>query len=159
MVEPILELIDRVSPEIKVSVREVSHMSDMNQKIIKEFRANGGKVGGFFENMDLLLLHTIGSKSGQPRLNPTAYIQDGERLVIAASKGGADSHPDWYYNLAANPDVTVEVEDQKYTALAKIAAEPERTELFNKLKGTYPGFGDYEIKTRRVIPVITITKN
>jgi len=133
-------------------------MSDMNIQIIKEFRANEGRVGGFFENMTLLLLHTTGAKSGKQRLNPTAYIQDGDRLVIAASKAGADTHPDWYFNLKANPDVTVEVGTEKFSALSEIAHEPERTELYNKLKGIYPGFGDYEIKTKRVIPVITLVR-
>jgi len=134
-------------------------MSDMNKRIIEEFRANEGKVGGFFENITLLLLHTVGAKSGEQRLNPTAYINDGERLVIAASKGGADTNPDWYYNLVANPDVTVEVGTEKFPARAEITPEPERTELYGKLKSIYPGFGDYETKTTRVIPVVTITRH
>jgi deazaflavin-dependent oxidoreductase (nitroreductase family) len=133
-------------------------MSDMNKQIIEEFRANEGKVGGFFENMTLLLLKTTGAKSGKQRLNPTAYIMDGDRLVIAASKGGADTHPDWYHNLVANPEVTVEVGTEKFSARADVAAEPERTELFGILKGVYPGFADYESKTKRVIPVITLIR-
>ena len=133
-------------------------MSDMNKQIIEEFRANEGKVGGFFENITLLLLHTVGAKSGKQRLNPTAYIKDGGRLVIAASKAGADSNPDWYHNLVANPDVTVEVGTEKFSARAEIALEPERTELYGKLKSVYPGFGDYETKTKRVIPIVTLTK-
>ncbi len=133
-------------------------MSDFNKQVIKEFRANGGKVGGYFKNMDLLLLHTVGAKSGKERLNPTAYIKDGEILIIAASKGGADSHPDWYHNLAADPEVKVEVGQENYSARAEIAPEPERTELFGKLKAVYPGFGEYETKTTRVIPVIKLIR-
>jgi deazaflavin-dependent oxidoreductase (nitroreductase family) len=133
-------------------------VSDFNQKVIEEFRSNQGKVGGFFTNMNLLILHTTGAKTGQLRLNPTAYIEDGDRLVIAASKGGADTHPDWYYNLIANPDVIVEVGTEKFPAQAESASEPERTELYNKLKSIYPGFAEYEEKTSRVIPVITLVR-
>jgi deazaflavin-dependent oxidoreductase (nitroreductase family) len=133
-------------------------MSEFNKKVIQEFRANGGTVGGVFENMALLLLHTSGAKTGEPRLNPTAYINEGEHLVIAASKAGADTHPDWYYNLLANPEVTVEVGDEKFSAVAESAQEPERTHLYDKLKQKYPGFADYEQKTKRVIPVIKLTR-
>ena len=105
-------------------------MSDWNKKIIEEFRANEGQVGGYFENMTLLLLHTTGAKSGLPRLNPAAYTEDGDRLVIIASKGGADTHPNWYYNVVANPHVTVEVGSEKYDAIATVAEEPERTRLY-----------------------------
>ena len=104
-------------------------MSDWNKKIIEEFRANEGKVGGHFENMTLLLLQTTGAKSGLPRLNPTAYTEDRDRLVIIASKGGADTHPDWYYNVVANPNVTIEVGTEKYDAVATVEEEPERTRL------------------------------
>ena len=92
-------------------------MSDWNQKIIEEFRANEGKVAGW---KTLLLLHTTGAKSGLPRLNPTAYTEDKGRLVIIASKGGADTHPDWYYNVVANPNVTIEVGTEKYDAVATV---------------------------------------
>jgi len=133
-------------------------MSDWNKKIIEEFRANEGKVGGHFENMTLLLLHTKGAKSGLPRLNPAAYTEDGDRLVIIASKGGADTHPDWYYNVVANPHVTVEVGSEKYDAIAIVAEEPERTRLFDQMAGQYPGFEEYRQKTSRVIPVITLQR-
>jgi deazaflavin-dependent oxidoreductase (nitroreductase family) len=133
-------------------------MTDFNQKVIEEFRSNQGKVGGIFANMDLLLLHTTGAKTGQSRLNPTAYIKDRDRLIIAASKGGADTHPDWYFNLVANPDVVVEVGTKKFAARAEPASEPERTELYDKLKSIYPGFAEYEERTSRVIPVVTLVK-
>jgi deazaflavin-dependent oxidoreductase (nitroreductase family) len=129
-----------------------------NQAIIDEFRANSGKVGGRFEGRTLLILHTVGAKSGQERINPTAYVRDGDRLVIIASKGGAPSNPDWYYNILANPLVTVEVGTEKFQAQAEITQEPERTRLFNLMVGMMPGFADYQQKTTRVIPVITLTR-
>jgi len=133
-------------------------MSEFNKKIIQEFRANQGKVGGNFKGMDLLLLHTTGGKSGQLRINPTAYYHQGNEYIIAASKGGADSHPDWYHNLVANPNVIVEVGKNTFTAVAEIPGEPERTELFGKLAGKYPMFAEYEGKTERKIPVIKFSK-
>jgi deazaflavin-dependent oxidoreductase (nitroreductase family) len=133
-------------------------MGNWNQKVINEFRAKEGRVGGHFENMTLLLLHTIGAKSGQQRINPVATIQDGDRYVIIASKGGADTHPDWYYNVVANPDVSVEVGTEKFDARAEVAPEPERTELYRKMAGRYQGFAEYEQKTERVIPVITLSR-
>ena len=133
-------------------------MSDWNKKIIEEFRANEGRVGGHFENMTLLLLHTTGAKSGLPRLNPAAFTEDGNRLVIIASKGGADSHPDWYYNVIANPNVTIEVGTEKYDAVATVEEEPERTRLYDQMAGQYPGFEEYRQKTSRIIPVITLKR-
>ena len=133
-------------------------MSDWNKKIIEEFRANEGRVGGHFENMTLLLLHTTGAKSGLPRLNPAACTEDRDRFVIIASKGGADSHPDWYYNVIANPNVTIEVGTEKYDAVATVEEEPERTRLYDQMAGQYPGFDEYRQKTSRIIPVITLKR-
>jgi deazaflavin-dependent oxidoreductase (nitroreductase family) len=133
-------------------------MSDWNEKIIEEFRANEGKVGGYFENMTLLLLQTTGAKSGLLRLNPAAYTEDRGRLVIIASKGGADTHPDWYYNIVANPHVTVEVGSEKYDAVATVEEEPERTRLYDQMAAQYPGFEEYRQKTSRIIPVITLQR-
>lgn len=133
-------------------------MSDFNKRIIEEFRANGGVVGGHFDGMNLLLVHTTGAKSGLERINPVAQIMDGDRYVIIASKGGAPTNPDWYYNIKANPEVTIEVGTQKFPALAAITEEPERSELFEKMASQYPGFEDYKEKTKRVIPVVTLTR-
>jgi deazaflavin-dependent oxidoreductase (nitroreductase family) len=129
-----------------------------NQTIIDEFRANSGKVGGYFAGRTLLLLHSVGAKSKQERINPVAYIRDADRYVIIASKGGAPSNPDWYYNLLAHPLVTVEAGTEQFQAVAEIAAEPERTRLFNKMAEVAPGFAGYQQKTTRVIPVITLTR-
>jgi len=125
--------------------------------IIEEFRANGGKVGGQFANATLLLLHTTGAKSQQPRINPVVYTKDGDRLVVIASKAGAPTNPDWYYNLVAHPLVTVEVGTEQFQAHATIPAEPERTRLYNQMAAVMPGFAEYQQKTTRLIPVIVLT--
>jgi deazaflavin-dependent oxidoreductase (nitroreductase family) len=131
---------------------------DWNKAIIEEFRANGGKVGGMFADRTLLLLHTSGAKSGQPRINPVAYTTDGDRFVIIASKGGAPTNPDWYYNLVAHPDVTVEVGTGQFQVHATVAAEPDRTRLYQQMVAMMPGFAEYEQKTTRKIPVIILTR-
>lgn len=130
---------------------------DVNQKIIDEFRANSGKVGGRFEGRPLLLLHTRGARSQQERINPVAYTKDEDRFVVIASKGGAPTNPDWYYNILANPLVTVEVGTEQFQARAEVAEEPERTRLYDKMVEIMPGFDEYRRRTRRVIPVIVLT--
>jgi deazaflavin-dependent oxidoreductase (nitroreductase family) len=136
----------------------MSDQNDWNTSIIKEFRANAGKVGGPFAGKTLLILHTIGAKSGREHINPVAYITDGNRFVIIASKGGAPINPDWYYNIVANPQVTLEVGTEKITARASITTEPERTRLYNKMIEMMPGFAEYQKKTTRIIPVIILTR-
>ena len=135
----------------------MSDVNDWNKRFIEEFRANEGKVGGNFEGKSLLLLHTLGAKSGKERVNPVACVLDGERLVVIASKAGAPTHPDWYYNLVANPLVTVEFGKDTFQAQAVVAEEPERTRLYDKMVEVMPGFADYRAKAARVIPVITLT--
>jgi deazaflavin-dependent oxidoreductase (nitroreductase family) len=135
----------------------MSDLNDRNKKIIDEFRANGGKVGGNFAGKTLLLLHTKGAKSGQERINPLACLRDGERFAVIASKGGADTNPDWYYNVIANQQVNVEVGTEKFQAHASIAEEPERMRLYDKMVEVMPGFDGYRRKTSRVIPVIILT--
>lgn len=107
----------------------MSDLNERNKKIIDEFRANDGNVGGPFEGKTLLLLHTKGAKSQQERINPLASVRDGDRLVVIASKGGADTNPDWYYNVIANPKITVEFGTEKFQAQATVTEEPERTRL------------------------------
>jgi len=136
----------------------MSDPNEWNNSIIAEFRANGGKVGGRFADRPLLLLHTTGAKSRQQRLNPVAYTTDGDRLVIIASKGGAPTNPDWYYNLVANPLVNVEVGTEQFQAHAAIPAEPERIRLFNQMATAMPGFAEYQRKTTRLIPVVVLTR-
>src|SRR5262245_2766341 len=111
----------------------MSIVSEWNQAVVEEFRANGGEVGGRFTGRNLLLLHTIGRKNGEERVNPLAYVRDGDRYVIIASKGGAPTHPDWYYNLVAHPDVTIEVGTELFRVGAVEAQEPERSRLYEKM--------------------------
>lgn len=135
-------------------------MSDFNEKVIAEFRANQGVVGGYFEGQTVLLLHTTGAKSGIERVNPVVTTQDGDRYVVVASKAGAEKHPDWYHNLVANPDVTVEVGAETFDATATVTEEPERTDLYSKMESLNPAFTEYKAKTAgiRVIPVITLSR-
>lgn len=133
------------------------NFNDRNKAIIEEFRANGGKVGGGFAGRDLLLLHTIGAKSGQERVNPVAYVRDGERLVVIASKGGAPTNPSWYYNILAHPLLSVEVGSEQFQVRATVAEEPERTRLYDKMVAVMPAFAEYRVKTTRAIPVIILT--
>ncbi len=136
----------------------MSDPNDWNQQVIEEFRAKDGKVGGYFENMNLLLLHTTGAKSGQKRINPVAYTKQDGKLVVIASKGGAPTNPDWYYNIVANPEVSVEVGTERFEAQATVVEEPERTRLYDNMAEQYPGFEEYRQKTDREIPVIALTR-
>lgn len=131
-------------------------MADWNSQIIEEFRANGGKVGGQFEGAPLLLLHTTGARSGQERVNPVMYMTEGNRLAVFASKAGADTNPDWYHNLLANPAVTVEIGTETKSAHARVAGQEERDRLWSAQKKEWPGFADYETKTSRQIPVVIL---
>jgi deazaflavin-dependent oxidoreductase (nitroreductase family) len=136
----------------------MSDPNDWNKQINEEFRANNGKVGGDFENITLLLLHTTGAKSGLPRINPVVTMPDSDCYVIMASKGGRPTNPDWYYNLVTNPQVRVEVGTEKFEALARVTEGSERQELFEKMSTKYPQFAEYQRNTTRVIPVITLTR-
>jgi deazaflavin-dependent oxidoreductase (nitroreductase family) len=140
-----------------MNMLKTTERNERNLRIIDEFRANRGKVGGPYEGKTLLLLHTKGAKTEQERINPVAYVKDDDRFVVIASKGGAPTHPDWYYNLLANPLFTVEVGRDKFQARATVAQEPERTRLYNKMVAMMPGFDEYRRKTTRVIPVIVLT--
>jgi len=132
-------------------------MSNFNTTIIEEFRANEGKVGGGFNGASLLLLHTKGAKSGLPRVNPLAYVTEGDQFAIIASKGGAPTNPDWYYNLLAHPEASIEVGTEQFDVVASVAEEPERTQLYAKMVARMPGFAEYEQKTTRTIPVVVLT--
>ncbi len=131
---------------------------DRNQAIIEEFRANAGKVGGFFAGKTLLLLHTIGARTGREHVNPVAYVRNGDRIVIIASKSGAPTNPDWYHNILAHPHVSVEVGVEKFGVVASVASEPERSVLYEKMVAMMPVFDEYRRKTSRVIPVIVLRR-
>lgn len=134
----------------------MSSPNDWNKQIIEEFRANGGKVGGQFAGANLLLLHTLGAKSNQPRINPLAYFKDGDNYVIIASKGGAPSNPDWYYNILAHPDVTLEIGTEQFKAHATVPERAERDRIFANVVKQAPGFGEYQKNNPRVIPVVVL---
>jgi deazaflavin-dependent oxidoreductase (nitroreductase family) len=136
----------------------MSAQDERNRPVIEEFRSHGGKVGGVFANMPLLLLHTEGAKSHAARVNPVAYSTDGERLVVVASKGGAPTNPDWYHNLLANPQVGVEIGTEQFEARASVAAEPERSRLYAQHAAAMPGFAEYQRRTKRVIPVVLLER-
>ena len=136
----------------------MNDLNDLNKAVIEEFRANYGKMGGQMANMSLVLLHTTGARSRLPRVNPLAYMADRERLMIIASKAGAPTNPDWYYNLVANPEVSIEVGTEQYQARATVTTELERTELYEKMATLHPIFADYQSKTTRVIPVVILTR-
>ena len=131
---------------------------DPNGAIIEEFRANGGKLGGYFKGAPVLLLTTIGARSGQQRTNPVMYLPDGGRWVVFASKAGAPTNPDWFHNLRANPNVTVELGSETLKARAEIVEGPERDRLYARQAELYPGFGQYELMTTRRIPVVALTR-
>jgi deazaflavin-dependent oxidoreductase (nitroreductase family) len=129
-----------------------------NSKIIEEFRANNGKVGGMFGGMNLLLMTTKGAKSGKEFVIPVAYTKDGENFVVVASKGGAPTNPAWYHNLIAHPEITVEVGNEKFQAHAVNTTGEERERLFQQHAVIYPNFNDYKAKTTREIPVLILER-
>jgi deazaflavin-dependent oxidoreductase (nitroreductase family) len=131
-------------------------MSDFNAAIIDEFRANGGEVGGNFAGAPVLLLHHIGARSGVERVNPLVYQPDGDDLVVFASKAGAPTNPDWFHNVVAHPDITVEVGEGTRAVRARVAEGDERDRLWSRQKELMPGFADYERSTERRIPVVVL---
>ena len=133
-------------------------MKAFNQRVIDEFRENEGKVGPPFEGAPMMLLGTVGAKSGEPRTNPLVYTNDGDHIVIVASFAGSDRHPPWFYNLKASGEVIVEVGTEKYTARAVIVDEPERTRLYSQMESEMATFTEYREKTERVIPVIRLER-
>lgn len=129
-----------------------------NQNLIEEFRANGGKVSGPFADAPLLLLTTIGARSGQPRIAPLSYTKDGARFVVIAAKRGAPTNPDWYHNLRANPEVTVEVGDESFRAMARVIEGDERQRLFDQMAAQRPAFLESQRKTTRQLPLIVLDR-
>jgi len=133
-------------------------MKEFNQRVITDFRANGGKVGGQMENIPLLLVTMTGAKSGRAITLPLAYSKDGNRLVVIASYAGAPHNPSWYHNLVAHPVVMIELGGEKYQARATVAAGPERDRLYKQQADLLPIFNEYQKKTSRRIPVIVLER-
>lgn len=136
----------------------MSDMDDFNKGVINEFRANGGRVGGPFDGAPLLLLTSVGAKSGAARTTPLMYLPDGERIVIFASKAGAPTNPAWYHNLLANPSATVEVGGDIFDVDVSVATGEERERLFDQQSQLMPQFADYAQKTTRQIPVVVLER-
>ena len=135
----------------------MASVSDYNQRIIEEFRANGGQPPSWSGSSSLLLLHHRGAKSGVERVNPVAYLEDEGRYVIFASKGGAPVNPGWYHNVTAHPETTIEVGSDTVPVSANEASGEERDRLFAAQAQRSPQFAEYQQKTDRVIPVIVLT--
>jgi deazaflavin-dependent oxidoreductase (nitroreductase family) len=135
-------------------------VSDWNQKVIEEFRANGGKVGGTFEGAPMLLLHTKGAKSGRAYVTPLMYQQVGDDVAVFASKGGAPEDPAWYHNLITNPDTEIELGSDIVAVHARVAEGEERDRIFDVQKERYSNFAEYEEKAQglRTIPVVVLSR-
>ena len=134
----------------------MADMHDWNAKVIEEFRANAGRVGGRFEGAPLLLLHTVGRTSGIERVNPMMYQQLDDGWAVFASAAGADTDPDWLRNLVANPETTIEVGTKTRKVRARVAEGQERTDIWTTQKERFPAFADYEDRTAREIPVVVL---
>jgi deazaflavin-dependent oxidoreductase (nitroreductase family) len=128
---------------------------ERNLTVVETFRANNGRMPN---QAALLLLTTKGARSGQTRLNPLAYTRDGDRFVVIASKGGNPSNPDWYHNVVANPEVTVEVGGDRFQARARVTDGAERQRLFEAQAALMPNFAEYQQRTSRQIPVIVLER-
>ena len=132
---------------------------EMAKALIVDFRAHHGEVtSGPYAGRPVLLLTTTGAKSGRPRLTPVVYSRDGDRYVIGGSKGGSASHPGWYFNLVADPVVTVEVGGESFEARATVAEGAERDRLFGVHAAANPNFDDYQRRTTRVLPMIVLER-
>jgi deazaflavin-dependent oxidoreductase (nitroreductase family) len=138
----------------------MSEANEFNQRIVEEFRANDGKVGGPFDGLPLVLLHHTGAKTGVERVNPLAYQRIGDDSVaIFASKGGALTNPDWYHNLVANPRAEIEIGTERYDVTARVATGAERQRIWEAQKDAFPNFAEYETTSGgREIPVVVLDK-
>ncbi|RZT14183.1 deazaflavin-dependent oxidoreductase (nitroreductase family) [Mycobacterium sp. BK558] len=137
---------------------DTAALDDFNRAIVDEFRANGGVVGGPFEGATLLLLHTVGAKSGQPRLSPLAYLTVDDKMLIVGSYAGAPKHPAWVHNLRANPRARIEVGTEDYEVTARELSEDERAAAYPKIVEVAPVFAEYQANTTRAIPLFELTK-
>lgn len=131
---------------------------EFNSRVIAEFRANGGRVGAPFDGAALLLLTSTGAKSGQPRLAPLVYHRVDDMMLIVGSKAGADTNPDWVHNLRAHPRAHVEVGSEAYDVVARELPLEERNAVYPKIVAVAPGFGEYQEKTTRVIPLFELRR-
>jgi deazaflavin-dependent oxidoreductase (nitroreductase family) len=141
----------------------MAEVSDWNARIIAEFRANGGKVGGSFEGAPVVLMHHVGRKSGKESVNPVMYMPDADHastIFVFASKAGAPTHPDWYWNMTEAGRAVVEVGTETYDVTVRELTGDERDTVYADQARRYPGFAEYAEKTAgiRVIPVLALTR-
>lgn len=139
-------------------VNDTAALDDFNRGVVAEFRANGGKVGGPFEGGDLLLLHTTGAKSGQPRLSPLAYLTVDGKMLIVGSYAGAPKDPAWVHNLRANPRAHIEVGTEAYDVAVRELPDDERDATYPKISAVAPVFAEYQSKTTRAIPLFELSR-
>ena len=137
----------------------MTDMDDFNQRIMDEFRANGGNVGGDFTGVPMVIVHHTGAKTGTVRHAPLCYLPNGDDVVIFASMGGAPNNPAWYHNLIANPETVIELGSETVPVRVREATGVERDELFERQKKAMPPFADYEARTTRVIPVLVLERS
>lgn len=134
-------------------------MREINKGVVSEFRENEGRLSGPMEGAPILILTTIGHKSGAPHTTPVGFIDAGGRLVAAAANGGSDQHPDWFHNIEKNSQVTIEVPGATIPSLAVVAEGAERAELLLRLTDSLPGMSDHVGGTDRQIPVVIFTES
>lgn len=137
----------------------MAEVNEWNSRIIEEFRSNGGRVGGQFEGAPIILVHTVGAKTGAPRVNPMVYQAVGDDFAVFASYAGAPNNPAWSHNLVADPQVTVEVGTDTVTVTARVTKGDERERIWSKQKAAMPGFAEYEETTSRQIPVVVLERS
>ena len=145
-------------PPPRHDFEETSPADQFNERTIAAFRASHGRLDDTFDGAPLLLLHTVDARNGQLRINPIMYVADGDRYLLFASRAGADANPDWYWNLQANPDVSIEVGDETIAVRATELTGAERDEKYRIQSERYPGFAGHQQKTSRMIPAIALTR-
>ncbi len=138
---------------------EAIDFDEVNRSVIREFRETGGKAGGMFEGKPLVLVHHVGAKSGTTRIAPLVPLLDGTRIFVFASKGGADTNPDWYHNLVAHPHTVVELGSETFPVTARVLTGAERDDVYAKQVAVEPQFGEYQRKTTRLIPVFELERS
>jgi deazaflavin-dependent oxidoreductase (nitroreductase family) len=137
---------------------EVSDPQEYNRLTAEEFRANKGKTVGDFEGRPILLLTTVGAKTGAERVNPLIYADYGDRLIVCAAVGGSDTNPGWYYNILGDPDVRVEVGEDDFRTTAIVTSGTDREAIFAERCANSPAFNQYQAMTKRVIPIISLPR-
>ncbi|WP_019969431.1 nitroreductase family deazaflavin-dependent oxidoreductase [Mycobacterium sp. 141] len=137
---------------------DTAAVDEFNRKVVEEFRANGGKVGGPFKGGNLLILHTTGAKSGKARLSPLAYLNVDGKMLIVGSFAGAPKHPAWVHNLRANPKVRIEVGTDSYDVTARELPDDERDDAYSKVTALAPVFAEYQANTTRAIPLFELVR-